>query len=327
VASTITEKGLIDGKGTQEYMNTFTLQLNSQNFTTPACSGNTTGNCKGWEQFDYDTHANIVFIQYWLLGYGTCPSGWTADVPPDDNCSMNGYETPLPDGPITAPGLANTILTGNAAQGGNDSAVLIYGNTASESVNPDRLLDLAPEWNTAEFGVFGDGSGSQANFGSNTTFEAQTSVVSNSENAPTCDPESFTAETNNLTREGTPGIGTQENPTIVSQQTDNTPTAKTCASAPGYQSGASVAVDPTTDEQWVLWDGSNGDIWETLFTESGGWVGPEDKGWVTASAPSVAADDAGNQWVFWIGSNGDIWEAYYTVGVGWTGPADRGWAA
>ena len=76
VSANITETGRYNDQGSQ-LANTFSLQLNTQFFTTPACSGaQTPGNCMGWQQFLYDTHSNDVFMQYWLINYvSTCPSG------------------------------------------------------------------------------------------------------------------------------------------------------------------------------------------------------------------------------------------------------------
>ncbi len=58
----------------------FSLQLNSVPFTSPACStALVPAACQGWQQFIYSTTHNAVFMQYWLLNYNTaCPSGWTA---------------------------------------------------------------------------------------------------------------------------------------------------------------------------------------------------------------------------------------------------------
>jgi hypothetical protein len=70
--------------------NAFSLQLNTNPFTTSACSGATDpSKCRGWQQFIYantgDDAVGILsnfaagFMQYWLLGYGSnCPSGWNS---------------------------------------------------------------------------------------------------------------------------------------------------------------------------------------------------------------------------------------------------------
>ena len=69
---------------------------------------------------------------------------------------------------------------------------------ATSVTNSDSKVDLATFWNTAEWGVYGDGGGSEANFGSSTTLQAQTALTATSNAAPTCVKEGFTGETNNL---------------------------------------------------------------------------------------------------------------------------------
>src|ERR1700692_979228 len=80
------------GTGPFSGPNAFTLQLNSNFFASPACSGAANpSNCRGWQQFIY---ANVscphcAFIQYWLLGFGStnCPSGWMSfNNGGDDEC-------------------------------------------------------------------------------------------------------------------------------------------------------------------------------------------------------------------------------------------------
>src|SRR5262249_34318687 len=45
----------------------YTLQLNTDQFTTSACSGSPDPtNCRGWEQFVYE-NSGTGFIQYWLI--------------------------------------------------------------------------------------------------------------------------------------------------------------------------------------------------------------------------------------------------------------------
>jgi hypothetical protein len=88
-----------------------------------------------------------------------------------------------------------------------------------------------------------------------------------------------------------------------------------------------VAVNPSTGAQWAFFrNTADGQISETWFS-GGVWNGPQDMGWQTASAPSIAVDDGNNQWVFWQGTDGNIWEAWYVAGQGWNGPVDKYWAA
>ena len=137
--------------------------------------------------------------------------------------------------------LATTQLTGSASAGGNDEVTLSFGGEATLVINADSMVGLAPNWNTAEFGVFGDGNGGQANFGANTTLEAQTTLSDSSLSAPTCVEEGFTGETNNLSLTNTPTIGTQGLPTIVSEQTNTSPTTPSCAAGPGSMTASTLS--------------------------------------------------------------------------------------
>ena len=234
VSPTITETGQVDDQGAQ-IANSFTLQLNSEFFSnSPACSGSADpSNCEGWQQFIYedDPSNNDVFMQYWLINYdATCPSGWYSYY---SDCYTNSPASSYPGSALTAADLAMTQLTGSASAGGNDEVALSFGGEATLAINADSIVGLAPNWNTSQFDVFGDGGGGQANFGADTTLEAQTTLSDNSLSAPTCVEEGFTGETNNLSLTNTPTIGTQALPTIVSEQTNVSPTTPSCAASPG----------------------------------------------------------------------------------------------
>ena len=79
--------------------------------------------------------------------------------------------------------------------------------------------------------MFGDGGGSEAIFGSNTTLEAQTALTATSKSAPACVKEGFTAETNNLKLAHTPALGSEPSPTLASKQTNGTSGTASCAVA------------------------------------------------------------------------------------------------
>jgi hypothetical protein len=78
VTSGTTEKDSLTTESDQ-----FSLQLNSQHFTTPLCNGGNAG-CYGWQQFVFSNQGGmglssqaLAFIQYWLVNWGTtpCPGG------------------------------------------------------------------------------------------------------------------------------------------------------------------------------------------------------------------------------------------------------------
>ena len=241
VSPTITETGQVDDQGAQ-IANTFSLQLNTQFFSnSPACSGSgDPSNCRGWQQFAYESAPyNEVFMQYWLINYdATCPSGWYSY---SSDCYTNSQASTYPGSALTAADLATTQLTGSASAGGNDEVNLSFGGEATLVINADSAVGLASNWNTAEFDVFGDGDGDQANFGANTTLEAQTTLSDSSVSAPTCVNKGFTAETNNLSLTNTPTIGTQGLPTIRSEQTNASPTTPSCAAGSGSKTATTVS--------------------------------------------------------------------------------------
>ena len=192
--------------------------------------------CQGWEQFVYTTAPNEVFMQYWLLDYDTnCPSGWfTYQVSSHVYCYKNSPAAKVKGGALTAADLAHGQLVGRAAAGGNDQVSLSVGSgTATAVSNNDNVVTLANSWHTAEFGVYGDGGGGSANFGANTTLQAQTALVASTSAAPKCVKEGFTGETNNLSFTHTPALGSQPSPTIASRQTNAGATKGSCASAAG----------------------------------------------------------------------------------------------
>jgi hypothetical protein len=139
-----------------------------------------------------------VFIQFWLINYGVCPSGWNQSG--EENCWINGNVTSAPDFPMTD--LANLSLHAAAHPGGED-CVEVYDNTGMgwDACVNDSVLDISSVWKQTEFGVFGDGGGSQAAFGFGTRFTQYLQVNDGSSDKPTClGPASagFTGETNNL---------------------------------------------------------------------------------------------------------------------------------
>ena len=232
VSPKITEKGQYGGAG-RELANTYSLQLNTEFFSTPACAKSSVpARCLGWQQFVYDSYANLVFMQYWLINFSaTCPPGW---ISYSSDCYRNSLASTFAGGRIAAAGLATTRLVGSAVAGGKDEVSLTNGSGKATLVtNSDKVVDLAGVWNTAEFDVFGDGGGGEAYFGSGTTIESQTTLQATSLAAPTCLKQGFTAETNNLKLTKTPKIGPGVSPTLVSEQTDAAATTASCAVAAG----------------------------------------------------------------------------------------------
>ena len=214
--------------------NSYSLQLNSKIFDTQTCNGSnpvttwtiTGGKCQGWEQFVYSS-SNSGSIQYWLENYGppgtSCPNprgasctpgfastdGWCPfQFTPTDPvyCVVNGSNFAGALGePITSlnPTSATALkLRGTAAGFGGSTSDAVYvteGASVFPATGNNYFPDLGSQWQEAEFNVFGDGSGDEAVFNSGTTLQVRTSVASNSWEIPTCDDQSFTGESNNLT--------------------------------------------------------------------------------------------------------------------------------
>ena len=233
VSSNISEKGKIGNSGSAK-ANEFSLQLNTEFFSgSPACAkALTPSQCEAWQQFIYATDTNSVFMQYCLIDYDTtCPSGWfTSAGAGFIDCYTNSVSTTLSKA-LTAASLAALSLTGTAKSGGNDSVEVVSGGHATMATGKDSKVDLAPHWNTTEWGVYGDGGGGAADFGASNTLEAVTKLTGTSSSAPSCVKDGFTDETNNLKLAATPALGSESSPTIGSNQTDGAAGTKSCAVA------------------------------------------------------------------------------------------------
>jgi hypothetical protein len=190
--------------------NTYSLQLNTQFFSTETCASLGSpdpANCFGWEQFAYDTGAPVgTFIEYWLANFGPvrtpCPTGWhkyALKTQNEVNCWINSALIPTPIEPVTA--LEKLRLVGSASYGSRsqDFAELIVGYGKLYYVAGQNWFpDLNSEWQDTEFNILGDCCGDQAMFNTGSTIVVRTEVDSGATTAPTCDEEGFTAESNNL---------------------------------------------------------------------------------------------------------------------------------
>ncbi len=178
--------------------NVYSIQLNSQFFASPACSGSSNpANCLGWEQFVYSSSSRAGFMQYWLINYkATCPAGgWMAY---SGDCYRNSAAVSIPQEPITQ--LANLNLSGAAVAGGRDTLTFTTATRAYSTTGADTVVTLAKYWNGAEFNVIGDGGGSEARFNTGSSVTINIALQDGSTNAPTCKPHAgTTGETNNLT--------------------------------------------------------------------------------------------------------------------------------
>lgn len=215
--------------------NQFSLQLNTQFFTTQTCNGaSNPGQCQGWEQFvvsNDPTGASYVFIQYWLINYNNaCPAGWNTY---SNDCYVNSNQaTPYPT--VAIGQLSQLAVTGTAGSGGgDDAATLSVGTTSYTATGNNYFPDLGQHWQTSEYNIFGDCCGSSAVFNAGSTIKVQTAVNYGSSAAPNCAMEGFTGETNNLTLVGTPTSAPKVTwPSITfTQSNGSSPTPASCATA------------------------------------------------------------------------------------------------
>jgi hypothetical protein len=182
--------------GTNEY----SIQLNTNDkMSTSAwgCSGRS--GCKVWQQFLYSTDyvsggVAEVYMQYWLINYGSCPSGWNQSG--TSNCFVNSPLADAPDIPVTELGVD---LTASAQAGGNDCVTLNFGSEVISNCFPDFMLNISSVWNKVEFNVVGDSGGSRADFNNGTTIWPLLYIYDGSRTAPTCLANAgTTGESNNL---------------------------------------------------------------------------------------------------------------------------------
>jgi len=163
----------------------------------------------GWEQFLYANSGSsgVVYIEYWLFNYGTCPPasqdppgggvGWFSS---GANCVFNTYGTPTPFEPAT--NLSKLNLQSYADFAGNDEAMLcVDGGSCYATSVTGTVLRLYEQWTDSEFNVFGYDNGAQAQFNSGTTITVGNILFDHNANSirTTCvSPLAYTGETNNL---------------------------------------------------------------------------------------------------------------------------------
>lgn len=236
VIGVTSETGLIRDTG-PSVADEYTLQLNSRPWIGPLCIGHSL--CRTWQQFVFNNNnaAGSVYIEYWLLQYNApCPdASWITYILPgttDVNCYRDSPATPLAGQPIT--NLTSLSLTGSVSDGGTDAVILSTGVGAPlMATNTDSVLWLAPAWQDVEFMIGGPGSLREATFNSGSTILVKTMVHNGTTAAPNCIAESFTGETNNLTRVGTAEMGTGDSPYIATRQSNIPGTPASCAAGDG----------------------------------------------------------------------------------------------
>jgi hypothetical protein len=199
--------------------NAYSLQLNSSYFVSPVCQGaQNPSECRAFMQFVYSENSgphSRAFMEVWLLNYGSdCPSKWHSFMP---DCYLNSSGVEIPDQDLSA--LGNLQVSGSAVSGGDDTVKVTTSRKAYAVTMPDSIIDLAGNWNTAEYNVFGHGNGSEAVFNRGTTIRVKVQLQDGSTNAPACITDGFTLESNNLGLNGCRGAGGR-NPSITFSESD-----------------------------------------------------------------------------------------------------------
>ncbi len=225
--------------------NDYSLQLNSNTFSSPVCSGaGTPSQCVGWQQFVFSnlgctSGPNQVpcnFIQYWLIGWGSmnCPvtGGWMFFMNGnDEECYTNSNLLVPPQQPIA--NLGNLTVTAQANSGGLDSMIFSSGTTLYLVQNNANVLGLSTGWTAAEYNLVGDGNGTGSTLNSGSSMTVRTSLDNGTTSAPVCVSGTFggyTAEFNNLNLQppsGTTRSSTQ--PAMVWTQNSNSSSTAPCS--------------------------------------------------------------------------------------------------
>jgi hypothetical protein len=234
VIGVTSESGQNGGTGSV-VANAYSLQLNT-NFFASTVAGSPPG-CTGWEQFVYsnDGTSGYVYIQYWLIGYGTTSPGpgWNQGPAPtySSDWYQNSMGTAVPNQPIT--NLGQLSLSGTVSASG-DSCIFSTGSSMY-AVMGDNAVDAAAGWTIAEFCVVGNGSSGttigQANFNSGSTIEVKTEIIYGGTAPPICVVDGFTAETNNLSFEPPAPSASPPGPAIEATMSSGPSTTASCAYA------------------------------------------------------------------------------------------------
>jgi hypothetical protein len=240
VTNVTSESGPIGNTG-PAVNNAYTLQINTDFFTTTACAASPNANCRGWEQFVFfnDGTSASAFIQYWLIQYNTtCPAGqswnqfsFTGDT--DIYCWKNntGGAVAVPNQPIT--NMGNWTFTGTATATGDSVTMSTGANVYTR--NGDNAVNASTGWTTAEFNIFGAGGnsagGGMASFNAGASVITRTEIIYGGTAAPTCLATGFTAETNNLSFGPSAPAATAPGPAVIFSESIAGGAASNCAAA------------------------------------------------------------------------------------------------
>lgn len=295
-----------------EPANAYSLQLNTEPFTTKTCKGSPAPKkCQGWEQFVYSSSGG-GFIQYWLESYGpggtACPSGWNTfsfSAGGEVYCWINAVSAaPAPAEAISSLGQMKVTGTVAGVTGPDDSVAVTVGTVVYSAPGDDHFPDLGMHWQIAEFNVFGDGGGDQAVFNNGSTIVVRTSVDSATTSAPISDADGFTGETNNLTLVC--------NPTLEPGTTTTWPSIKFGESNFDYLyriPGKLVYLSASPDSNAAWGINKAGEVWRYLG------AGTPKNPWQQVTPGKFQQISLGAEFVVWgVNTSADIYQYAYKTG-------------
>jgi hypothetical protein len=264
------ESGPIGNAGAS-LANTYTLQVNTDFFTTTVCSTSTNTGCRGWEQFVFENSPSIsrAYIQYWLIKFGpTCPANFQAfTVGTDADCvQVTNLSGAVPTTAVPVANLGQVTLTGSATAGA-DSVTMTIGGTAFSRAG-DNSVNASSGWTIAEFNILGDGGngsgGGTATFNNGAALVTRTRINYGGRAAPNCVAQGFTAEMNNLSFGPLPPpVTSQPGPSVIFNES-------TAGGAPSACAGATTVGDAhLTTLSGLLYDFQSTGDFDLLQSQSG----------------------------------------------------------
>ena len=280
---------------------TYTLQINTDFFTTSVCSSSPTASCRGWEQFVFENRSSIhrAFIQYWLINFDTtCPTNFQP-VPlggHTDCVQLSNLSGAVPTTAVPVTNLGQVTLTGTATAGA-DSITMTIGGTAFSRAG-DNSVNASSGWTIAEFNILGDGGdasgvGGTATFNNNASLVMRTRINYGGHAAPNCVAQGFTAELNNLSFGPLPPpVASQPGPAVTWNQS-------TAGGAPSACAAATTVGDAhLTTLSGLLYDFQATGDFELLESKSGFLVQARQVSgaptWPNASVNTAVATRLGN---------------------------------
>jgi hypothetical protein len=238
VTNVTSETGPIGNAGAS-HADTYTLQINTDFFTTTTCSTSPNAACRGWEQFVFENNpsAHRAFIQYWLVNFdGACPANFQSfpTSPGHNHCvQLTNTSGAVSTTAVPVTNLGQVTLTGTATAGA-DSITMTVGANAFSRVG-DNSVNASSGWTISEFNILGDGGdsngvGGTASFNTNAALTGRIRINYGGTNPPNCVAQGFTAEKNNLSFGASAPVGTQPGPAVIFNES-TAGTLANCAAA------------------------------------------------------------------------------------------------